>query len=81
MLLKNKHRTVGKNTEICNYNMSRRVQLHYQFCKPNVLKIVKSTEKVEKIEQFRRKLTAFLLQHIFYSIDEYLSYYLVKYSA
>jgi len=49
MLQKNKHRIVGKNTEIYNeQSTSQRVHLHCQFCKPDVLKTAKSMEKVEK---------------------------------
>jgi hypothetical protein len=31
-------------------------------------------KKLEKFQEFKRKLKYFLLQHIFYSVDEYMSY-------
>jgi hypothetical protein len=37
--------------------------------------------KLKKLKHFKRKLRSFLLQHIFYSVEEYMYNYLVKYNA
>jgi hypothetical protein len=44
-------------------------------------KLLSQQKKLEKIQQFKSELRAFLLQHAFYSTDEYRSYYLVHYAA
>lgn len=37
--------------------------------------------KLKNLKHFKRKLRSFLLQHIFYPVDEYMYNYLVKYNA
>ena len=36
-------------------------------------KLPNTIKRLEKIQEFRRRVTYFLLQHIFYSVDEYMS--------
>jgi hypothetical protein len=61
--------------------------LHVKFCRTTLLrnnvanvgiksynKLPNKLKKLEKMEEFKRKLKYFLLQHIFYSVDEYMSY-------
>ena len=36
-------------------------------------KLPNKVKKLEKLQKFKRKLKYFLLQHIFYSVDEYMS--------
>ena len=67
--------------------MPHKSDLHVQFCRTTLLrndvanvgtklynKLLEKLKKLEKIEEFKRKLKYFLLQHIFFSVDEYLSY-------
>jgi hypothetical protein len=37
-------------------------------------KLPNKVKKLEKLQKFKRKLKYFLLQHIFYSVDECMSY-------
>jgi len=37
-------------------------------------KLPKKPKKLEKIKEFKKKLKYFLLQHIFFAVDEYMSY-------
>lgn len=70
-------------TTVC----ANKSDLRVQFCKTNFLKnrganvgiklynkLPNKLKKLEKIQKFKRKLKYFLLQHIFYSVDEYVSY-------
>jgi hypothetical protein len=36
-------------------------------------KLPNTIKRLENIQEFRRRLKYFLLQHIFYSVDEYMS--------
>jgi hypothetical protein len=38
-------------------------------------KLPDTIKSLEKIQEFKRRLKYFLLQHVFYSVDEYMSHY------
>jgi hypothetical protein len=78
------------NEEVHDLCTCQKSDLHIQFCRTTLLK--KSSENVgiklynklpnkikrlEKIQEFKRRLKYFLLQHIFISVDEYMSSYLL----
>jgi hypothetical protein len=74
------------NEEMQDHCMRHKSDLHVRFCKTTLLrsnvanvgiklynKLPEKLKKLEKIEEFKRKLKYFLLQHIFFSVDEYMS--------
>jgi hypothetical protein len=76
-----------KNAEIHSHNTCQKLNLHVQFCRTDVFKngvvnagiklynrLPNQIGKLEKIQQFKRKLRSFLLHHIFYLVAEYMSY-------
>jgi len=77
------------NEEVHDHCTRQKSDLHTQFCRttlfknssanvgiklynklPNIMSIL------DKIQKFKRRLNYFLLQHIFYSVDEYIIYYI-----
>jgi hypothetical protein len=76
-----------KNTKIHSQNTCQKLNLHVQFCRADVFKngfvnagiklydrLPNQIGKLERIQQFKRKLRSFLLYHTFYSVAEYMSY-------
>jgi hypothetical protein len=76
-----------KNAEIHSHNTRQKLNLHVQFCRTDVFKngvvnagiklynrLPNQIGKLEKIQQFKRKLRSFLLYHTFCSVAEYMSY-------
>ena len=74
------------NEEIHDHCTHQKSDLHIQFCRTNLLKnsntnvgiklnniLPNKTKTLEKLQEFKRRLKYFLLQHIFYSVDEYMS--------
>jgi hypothetical protein len=64
----------------------QQLNLHVQFCRTNARKkgvmnmgirlynkLPNKIREVEEIRQFKRELRSYILQHIFYSVDEYMS--------
>jgi hypothetical protein len=65
----------------------KRIDLHVQFCRTTLFKntsanvgiklynkLPNTIQKLEKIGDFKKRLMYLLLQHTFYSVDEYMSY-------
>jgi hypothetical protein len=68
-----------------NHNTRQKLYLHVQFCRTNVFKngvmnmgirlyykILNKIKEVGKMRQFKRVFRSYLVQHIFYSVAEYL---------
>ena len=75
------------NEEIHDHCVCHKSDIHVQFFRTTLFrncvanmgiklydKVSHEVKKLEKIQEFQRKLKYFLLQHIFYSVDEYMSY-------
>jgi hypothetical protein len=73
-----------QNTAIHNHNTCQKLNLHVQCCRTNALKkgvmnmgiklynhLPNEIREVERMRQFKRELRSYLLQHTFYSVDEY----------
>jgi hypothetical protein len=79
---------IGKleqNAEIHDHNTRQNSDLCIQFCRISFFKkrvvdigiklynkLLNQMKKVEKMKYFKRELRSFLLQHTFYSINEYM---------
>ena len=74
------------NEELHDHCTSQKSDLHTQFCRTTLFKnssvnvgiklynkLPNTINRLEKIQEFKRILKYFLLQHIFYSVDEYMS--------
>jgi hypothetical protein len=74
-----------QNTEIHNQNTRQKLDLQVKFCRTNVLKkgvvnigiklhnkLSSQIREVEKMRTFKNELRSYLLQHTFYSVDEYM---------
>jgi hypothetical protein len=74
---------VEHNRVIHNHNTCQNLNLHVQFCRTNVVKngvmnmgiklynrIPNKMREIEKMSQFKRVLRSYLVQHMFYSIEE-----------
>ena len=72
--------------EVHDHCTCQKSDLHIQFRKTTLfknssanvgiklyIKLPNTIKRLEKIEEFKRKLKYFLLRHIFYSVDEYIS--------
>jgi hypothetical protein len=75
------------NGEVHDHCTHQKSGLHIQFCRTTVFKnssenvgiklfskLPDTIKRLEKIQEFKRRLNYFLLQHIFYSVDEYMSF-------
>jgi len=75
-----------KYNEVHDHCTCQKSDLHIQFCRTTLFKnsranvgvklynkLPNTIKRLEKIEEFKRRLKYFLLQHIFYSVDEYMS--------
>ena len=74
------------NEEVHDHCTHQKSDLHTQFCRTTLFKnsggnvgiklynkLPNTIKRLDKIEEFKRRLKYFLLQHIFYSVDEYMS--------
>ena len=75
------------NEEIHDHDTWQKSDLHTQYCRTALYKnnygnvgiklfnkLPNSIKKVGKPQEFKRRLQKFLMQHVFYSIDEYMSF-------
>jgi thermostable 8-oxoguanine DNA glycosylase len=71
--------------EIHDYCTCQKSDLHTQFCRTTLLKnnsanmglklynkLSNTIKRLDKMQEFKRKLKYFLMQHTFYSVDEYM---------
>jgi hypothetical protein len=74
------------NDEIHAHCTRQKLDLHTQFCRTTLLKnsstnvgiklynkLPNTIKRLTKIQEFKRRLKYFLLQHTIYSVDEYMS--------
>jgi hypothetical protein len=74
------------NEEVHDHCTRQKSDLHIQCCRASLFKnssanvgiklynkLPNKIKRLEKIQEFNRRLKYFLLQHIFYSVDEYMS--------
>jgi hypothetical protein len=74
------------NEEVHDHCTSQKSDLHTQFCRTTLFKnssanvgiklynkLPNTIKRLDKIQGFKRRLKYFLLQHIFYTVDEYMS--------
>jgi hypothetical protein len=75
------------NEEVHDHCTCQKKNLHAQFCRTTLFKnssvnvgiklynkLPNKIKELEKIWKFKKKTKVFLLQHTFYSVDEYMSY-------
>ena len=75
------------NEEMHDHCTRQKADLYVQFCRTTLFKntsanvgvelyntLPNTIKKLEKIRDFKKRLTYFLLKHTFYSVDEYMSY-------
>jgi hypothetical protein len=74
------------NDEIHDHCTRHKSDLRVKFCRTTLFKnnvanmgiklynkLPNKVKKLEKLHKFKRKLKYYLLQHMFYSVDEYMS--------
>jgi hypothetical protein len=74
------------NGEIHDHCTRQKLDLHTQFCRTTLFKnsgtnvgiklynkLPNTIKQLDKTQEFSRRLKYFLLQHTFYSVDEYMS--------
>ena len=73
------------NGEVHDHCTCQKSDLHTQFCRTTLFKNssanvgiklynkLPNIKRLDNIQEFKRRLKYFLLQHIFYSVDEYMS--------
>jgi len=74
------------NEEVHDHCTRKNSDLHTQFCRNTLFKNISANlgtklcnklpnkiKRLKKIQELKRRLKYFLLQHIFYSVDEYMS--------
>ena len=75
---------IQKNEQVHDHNIRRSKYLHIKPCNTNLHKksvinmeillynkVPKNIQKVEEYKPYKRKLKAFLIEHVFYSLDEF----------
>ena len=75
------------NKEVHDYNIHKKLDLHHQFCRTNVAKnsginmgiklynkLPPVIKNLEMTQEFKSRLKDFLMQHMFYSVEEFLSF-------
>jgi hypothetical protein len=75
------------NEELHDHCTRQKKDLHVQFCWTTLFKnssvnvgiklynkLPNTIKELEKVREFKKKVKVFLLQHTFYSVDEYMSY-------
>jgi hypothetical protein len=76
---------LGQNIAVHNHNTCQKLNLHVQFCRTIVSKngvmnmgirlynkIPNKIREVGKMRQFKRVFRSYLVQHVFYSVEEYM---------
>jgi hypothetical protein len=76
---------LDQNIAVHNHNTCQKLNLHVQFCRTNVSKngvmimeiklynkIRNKIREVGKMRQFKRVFRSYLVQHVFYSVEEYM---------
>jgi hypothetical protein len=76
---------MDQNSVVHNHNTRQKLNPHVQFCRTNVVKngvmnmgirlynrIPNKIREVEKMRQVKRVLRSYLVQHMFYSVEEYI---------
>ena len=84
--IKSNMEKVKYNGEVHDHCKCQKSDLHTQFCRTTLFKngsanmgiklynkLLKTIKRLDMIQEFKRRLKCFLLQHIFYSVDEYMS--------
>jgi len=74
------------NREIHDHCTCQKSDLHTQFCRPTLFinnsanmgiklynKLPYAIKKLDKMQEFKIRLKYFLMQHTFYSVNEYIS--------
>jgi hypothetical protein len=74
------------NGEVHDHCTHQKSDLHTQYCRTKLFKnssanvgiklynkLPNTIKRLDKIQEFKRRLKYFLLQHTFYSVDEYMS--------
>ena len=74
------------NEEVHEHCTCQKSNLHNQFCRTTPFKngsakvgiklynkLPNTIKRIKMVQEFKRRLKYFLLQHIFYSVDEYIS--------
>jgi len=78
---------VKQNEEIHNHYTRQKSDFHTQFCRTTLYKsscenagiklfnkLPNTIKRIERPQEFKRRLQNFLMQHVFYSVDEYMSF-------
>jgi hypothetical protein len=78
---------VKQNEEIHDHYTRQKSDFHTQFCRTTLYKnscenagiklfnkLPNTIKRVERTQEFKRRLQTFLMQHFFYSVDEYMSF-------
>ena len=76
-----------QNKELHNYKTCQKSDFHTQYCRTNLYKssyenagikllnkLPDTIKRIKKPREFKRRLQHFLMQHVFYSVDEYMSF-------
>jgi len=84
--IKSNMEKIKYNREIHDYCTHQKSDRHTQFCRTTLLKynsanmgiklynkLPNTIMRLDKMQEFKRKLKYFLMQHTFYSVDEYMS--------
>ena len=74
-----------QNNVVHNHNTCQKLNLHAQFCRTNAYtkgvlnmgiklynKIPNKIRETEKMRQFKKVMRSYLVQHTFYSVEEYM---------
>jgi hypothetical protein len=78
---------VKQNEEIHDHYTCQKSDFHTQFCRTTLYKssweivgiklfnkLPNTIKRIEIPQEFKRQLQYFLMQHVFYSVDEYMSF-------
>jgi hypothetical protein len=76
---------LDQNIAVHNHSTRQKLNLHVQFCRTNVSKngvmnmgiklynkIPNKIREIGKMRQFKRVFTSYLVQHVFYLVEEYM---------
>ena len=76
-----------QNKDVHNHNTRHKSDFHTLYCRTNLYKsnyeyagiklfnkLPDTIKRIKKSREFKRRLQHFLMQHVFYSIDEYMSF-------
>ena len=78
---------VKQNEETHDHYTCQKADFHTQFCRTTLYrsscenagiklfnKLPNTIKRIERPQEFKRRLQYFLMQHVFYSVDEYMSF-------